>query len=210
MSLVFPSPSIAKSNLIFVSYIKFGCYNEAVIKFLLGLNEAICQQIKFLSLTNISDDEWEKVSNECRQQKRSNSQLINIIMRFRNLSTLIMLVPGVSDLDTQYLFENCTKLNRIEFCHYTWGHDNIFYDLKENCKQIQFIRVVGPRNKITKPQNDLQKLFPGVKMQVRNFQRNLRSSSKLKFKRFHCFSSITVHRSSKNIMMGMAILIYYI
>lgn len=141
----------------------------AVAQFLVGLDETICQQMKVLKLDGISDAEWDKTLNECRQQKRSNSQLINIIMRFRNLSTLEMLVPGVTDLNTRYLFETCSKLISVKFCH-CFIVDNIFEELKANCKELQFIYVLTPRdekNNLNHIKN-VQRLFPSVKVQVKN------------------------------------------
>lgn len=145
--------------------LQFGCYNEAVVKFLLGLDETICQQINVLSLNNLSVSEWEK----SRKQKRTNSQLINILIRFRNLSTLKLLVPGVTDLNTQYLFENCTKLVNMEICQRMRWKLDVFEYLRANCKQIQFIRVIG-KNWSTVDQSQLleevQELFPRIKIQV--------------------------------------------
>lgn len=143
--------------------LQFGCYNEAVVKFLLGLDETICQQINVLSLNNVSVSEWER----SLKQKRTNSQLINILIRFRNLSTLKLLVPGVTDLNTQYLFENCTKLVNIELCHNMWEYD-VFEHLRANCTQIQFIRVIGKYISAVDRSvlEEVQKLFPRTKIQV--------------------------------------------
>ncbi len=157
--------------------------------------------MKILSLNNISKAEWHILpsTRSLVEQQRSNSQLINMIMRFQNLTTLTMLVPGVTNLNTRYLFENCSKLNNIELCHCPslLAKDTIFDDIKENCKQIQFIRVVGPCGKYHTGQDTVlslvRSLFPNVKVQVKKWKEIFR---KFKQSIFIHFSSFQFDRCS--------------
>lgn len=165
------SLKIRNSFFLIPNFSQFGCYNETVSQFLLGLNDTICQQIEVMSLDNTNDAAWAEWEKSCRKLVLSNSQLITILMRFRNVRSLRMLMPGLADLNTQHLFENCTKLMDIEFCLYLFTDepDDIFTHIKDNCKDIRFIRVVAPRNKfrLSKWREVGQTHFPNINIEVK-------------------------------------------
>ncbi|XP_031638365.1 uncharacterized protein LOC116350650 [Contarinia nasturtii] len=147
-----------------LTVLKFGHYNEDVKKFLAALDDRVCEQMLELSIgahlpmesevDHLNDDEDSDFDlNPFQdyhdkkfkgQATKSNIELINIVSRFRKLTTLYLVVRGVDCCDTKYLFENCTNLN--EFGVWCWGEfrcEEMFRHIYENCDQIKKIRLFG-------------------------------------------------------------------
>lgn len=74
-------------------------------------------------------------------QQSSIAELVQLIARFRNLSTLRLLVRGIGKQNMQSLFENCTKLVRLSICYN--GNTDMFDWIETRSQQIESIEVVS-------------------------------------------------------------------
>lgn len=71
-------------------------------------------------------------------------ELISIVQRFRNLTKLHLIVPGIDRFNTKYLFEKCTKLVDLGiWCSGKNSSDELFRHVLDNCLQIGTIRLFG-------------------------------------------------------------------
>lgn len=93
-------------------------------------------------------------------------ELINIVSRFRKLTILQLIVPGVERSDTKYLFENCTDLMQFGvWCNGEFLSEEIFKHVKKNCLQIGTIQLFGLRI-CEKVVQKLRQILPDVSIEV--------------------------------------------
>lgn len=141
---------------------QFGCYNDDVEQFLSSIDHGICQQMQELSLNNTQTSTKNMQEKKDKSKQRSSLKLVNILMRFRNLSILHLLIIGAGKWKTKHLFENCTKLIELAICDSTI---KMFHQVKKNCLQINFIRVVESQENQT-TWKAIHKLFPRASFEV--------------------------------------------
>lgn len=142
--------------------LKFRCYNEHVEKFMIGLSQMICDQLKDLSLDcSAFDLPWFQ-----KKQKDRWIMLINIITRCQHLQTLHVLAPGIQYENFKFLFENTSKLMElsIDLSHHIFNEkevNKLLYQVKLNCKQIRVVQMVGKAKNFTKSfKNSVRSSFP--------------------------------------------------
>lgn len=100
----------------------------------------VCHQITELSVKSIGTSTVERENEEIRKAlRRSHLKLVNILARFRNLTTLHLLIPQNDLRDSQLLFEMCTKLTEIAVCDQSIAMIRI---IKQNCSQIKSIILI--------------------------------------------------------------------
>ncbi|XP_055310659.1 uncharacterized protein LOC129573739 [Sitodiplosis mosellana] len=128
-----------------LTVLKFGYYNESVKKFLLALDDKLCEQMQELSIGSQpfmakSYDENDYLHVEPSQVV---VELVSIVSRFRKLTTLQLIVADVDKCNTKYLFENCTNL--VDFG--VWCKGEVLFELfdhiMDNCLHIGIIRLFG-------------------------------------------------------------------
>ncbi|XP_055296435.1 uncharacterized protein LOC129565502 [Sitodiplosis mosellana] len=154
-----------------LTVLKFGCYNDSVDSFLMGLDDDICQQMQELQASNITsgyksknkkDEEDEDSDGSIPYYRRvrgpSNQHLVRLVTRFRNLSTLRLLVRGVEKNNTQLIFENCAKLVHLSICC-NESSAAMFGQIKKNCKQIESIGIVSEPKSNAFERNFLKKVY---------------------------------------------------
>lgn len=110
-----------------------------------------------LSLIGVSDQPWDFVEQIPQQQRRKHLELVNILMRFRNLTAL------------KCLFEKCSKLTDLAICLKTqYRYDDIFELIKENCRQMRIIRLVGQckASFSRSSMQEIQRLCPEVSIEI--------------------------------------------
>lgn len=138
-------------------------------KFLLALDDNVCEQMQHLSigsyLTGIADDNrFERFIQLTKH--RLVVELVNIVPRFRKLTTLQLIVPGVERSNTKYLFEKCTNLMHFGvWCNGEFLSDEIFKHVKNNCFQIGTIQLFGLRI-CEKVVQKLRQMLPNVSIEV--------------------------------------------
>lgn len=138
--------------------------------FLQSLDSTVCEQMTELSIgahfPMESEDDGLQQDFFGGEATESNIELVSIVSRFRNLTTLYLVVCGVDCCHTKYLFENCTKL--VTFGVWCWGElrtEEMFDHIHANCQQINTIRLFGIgifRNLL----QDLRRMFPDVSVEV--------------------------------------------
>lgn len=111
----------------------------------MALNDDICEQMDGIfigSQLNMTTSNASETFNSI--PFRIIVELISIVQRFRNLTTLHLIVPGVDLCNTKYLFEKCTKL--VDFgiwCSGKHSSDELLEHILDNCLQIGTIRLFG-------------------------------------------------------------------
>lgn len=127
--------------------------------------------MEMLSLKNNSEKAW-----EIRLQPSNvklHFRLLNILPRFRNLGTLHLLLPHITQLFTETTFENNTKLVHLEICHddgacdvFPENLEIIIKNIKKSCHRIECIRIIGPRDVGSSRLKYLRKLFHKIKIEA--------------------------------------------
>lgn len=73
-------------------------------------------------------------------------KIINIAVRFRNLTTLSLMENGIGNLNTKYLYQSCTKLVKLSLNTDDYididEWRKILRHIKENCKQLEIIQLI--------------------------------------------------------------------
>ncbi|XP_055310638.1 uncharacterized protein LOC129573735 [Sitodiplosis mosellana] len=125
-----------------LTVLKFGYYNESVKKFLLALDDNVCEKMQELL---IGSQLIMAKSDADDEPRRIVVELVRIVPRFPKLIELELIVPGVDQCNTKYLFESCTNL--VHFGFWCKGSqflsDDLFVHIKDNCMHIETIRLFG-------------------------------------------------------------------
>lgn len=128
----------------------------------MGLNDNVIANLQEILLEN--DLEMGIFSYKITNQQLVN--LISILSRCRNLTTLRLIIP---DFEYVYrnLFEHCAKLVHLNVdCTRDLRTLNMLFNTKENCKDIESIQIVLSSNKssITDPDflKQVPQTLPGV------------------------------------------------
>lgn len=106
--------------------------------FLLKLNENTCHQMKELSLSTLA-----KSVSVDKEKSTSYLKLINALARFKNLTTLHILIPEIQLLNTRFLFGNIPYLMDLAVVCVDQNETSMWEHVKENCLDIKSIRVIG-------------------------------------------------------------------
>lgn len=93
-------------------------------------------------------------------------ELVNIVPRFPKLTTLQLIVPGVDQCNTKYLFEKCTYLVHFGvWCNGENQSDELLDHMLDNCMHIRTIRLFGHGIYRTLLQK-IRQMFPHVSIEV--------------------------------------------
>ncbi|XP_055310330.1 uncharacterized protein LOC129573603 [Sitodiplosis mosellana] len=133
-----------------LTVLKFGYYNESVKKFLLAVDDKVLyEQIQELSIGSQhfmaeSDADDETDDDDDDEPSQDVVELVSIVPRFRKLTKLKLIVPGVNRCNTKYLFQNCTKLAHFGvWCKDDLLSGELFEHIMDNCLHIGTIRLFG-------------------------------------------------------------------
>lgn len=140
--------------------------------------------MKVLSLNNNTVETWKKDAQYDRKQYRSYLKLFNILTRFRSLTALHILLPGVSRLNphAQNIFEFLPRLTTFEICCHKngYGTGEFFRNVMKNCKEIECIKIFGLTHSIDSKQlQEVRNLFPNAKVSRKYITQSLSQLFKL-------------------------------
>lgn len=116
------------------------------------------------------DDAYEEDEDEGDDDYGGPSQivveLVRIISRFRKLTKLELIVPGVDQCYSKYLFESCTNLVHFGvWCKDEDPYDDLFQHIMDNCLDIGTIRLYG-HGIYRKHLQKLDEMFPNASIEV--------------------------------------------
>lgn len=153
-----------------ITSLKFEVYNEDVEKFLYGMEQSICGQLKELSL-NGSNQWFEKNRRRCW------INLNYIITRCRQLVVLHLYLKGIQESNFKFLFEHCSKLVELSiYCAYDYyssktSYLEMFRIIKLNCQQIKAINFVGnSKDFVPSLLQEIYSTFPKTKINFIDIQ----------------------------------------
>lgn len=134
-----PNGDLSQANIFNnLTSIKLDRVDECIENVINSMDEATCAKVKEFTVggyedRNISDD-------------LMHMMLINVISRFRNLTTLNLIVAYMENMNINYLFEHCTKLVKLSVAFESvFDFDKatrMFKSIKDNCKQINTIQLI--------------------------------------------------------------------
>lgn len=103
-----------------------------------SMDEASCGRVKEFTVGGYEDRN--------KSDDLMHMMLINVISRFRNLTTLNLIVAYMENTNIAYLFEHCTKLIKLSVAFESdFDFNNakrMFRCVKDNCKQIETIQLI--------------------------------------------------------------------
>lgn len=154
-----PVWGISLNNL---TVIKFELFDEIAEALLNLIDSKICNQIQVFTV--------EKVQATLHNSLRINTQLVNLITRFRNLNELHIIGAGIELANTTFMFQNCTKITKLSLRHNPRIDREKFRQLllnvKENCTELNVIQLVR-HNSVRFEQKLFEcvtKIFPNIKL----------------------------------------------
>lgn len=157
----------------FVVSFQFGYFNESVKKFLLAFDNKVCEQMEELSIGSQLIMGKEDAYDDADEDDDDNDgpsqivvELVRIIPRFRKLIKLELIVPGVDQCYSKYLFESCTNLVHFGvWCKDESPYDDLFEHMMNNCLNIGTIRLYG-HGIFQKHLQKLDEMFPNASIEI--------------------------------------------
>lgn len=133
----------------------------------MAFDKHACEQLQelFIGSQLLMDNVFDNDERNIDGLNKNVMELVNIVPRFRKLTTLQLIVRDVERYITTYFFEKCSNLMHFGiWCYGKYGHyDNLFENIMENCMQIKTIRLFGhgiQRNLLQR----VRRMFPEVKL----------------------------------------------
>ncbi|XP_031629532.1 uncharacterized protein LOC116344861 [Contarinia nasturtii] len=103
-----------------------------------GMNEVACGRVKEFTVGGYED--------RSKSDDLMHMMLINVISRFRNLTTLNLIVAYMENMNIKHLFENCTKIVKLSVAFESdfdfSNAQRMFECVRKNCKQIAVIQLI--------------------------------------------------------------------
>lgn len=159
---------VFKISLDNVTVIKIGLFTDIIAKALNTLNENICNQLEEFTVEELAGSHTYAM----------NKLLANVIMRFRNLTSLHFICPYIERTNTKFLFGRCYKLKKLSFeiesLSKSDGIRQMLLHVKENCKDLEVIQIVREHTEIF-PSNIFEyaaELFPDVELKDVSYATN--------------------------------------
>lgn len=142
--------------------LKFDKFHSCLIELLELMEQKNCDNLHELTIIGLETD-------------RLDYQLVNAIAKFRNLDKLALIIDGIDFINTKYLFENCSKLKRLELFHAissSQDHVNqltrVLNDIKRICVQLESIQIIEPgRVEQVLNHQQIKELFPDGVINIR-------------------------------------------
>lgn len=135
-----------------LSSIKLDRVDDCMERVLNGMTETACCRVKEFTVGGYED--------RSKSDDLMHMMLINVISRFRNLTTLNLIVAYMEYMNIKYLFENCTKLEKLSVAFepdfdFT-SAQRMFDCVRKNCKQIRVIQLIQRAYKRGESDNDAE------------------------------------------------------
>lgn len=135
-----PNGDLSQANIFnSLTSIKLDRVDECMENVIKTMNEVTCDQVREFTVGGYEDRN--------KSDDFMHMMLINVISKFRNLTTLNLIVAYMENMNTiKYLFEHCTKLVKVSFAfELDFDFNNakrMFNYIKDNCKQIEIIQLI--------------------------------------------------------------------
>lgn len=141
--------------------LRFWRYSDHVLDFINALNDRVHRQLHELALGNV--DDWATFGNF---RYPLNNSIVNAIVKFTNMKSLVLMLDGLNQANTKYLFENCSKLEQLVLYHRSMH----VVRLKEvnalkSCVNLQKIQFIVDRKNV--PLKEIKEYFPHINIVTR-------------------------------------------
>lgn len=143
-------------------------FNESMNNLLEHFNRNVQINLRHLTLAN------RRVDGE---RYKINNKTIIAIATYPNLIQLKLILAGLNETNTKYLFESCTKLSELYFeCNflsieenrcYSYESSRLFADIKSNCISLKRLQLVW-HDRMMDPYkvSGIKRTFPNVLVKI--------------------------------------------
>lgn len=152
-------------------------FNESTINLLESFNANVHRNLRNLTLVN-------RLTNGSRY--KMNNKTVSTIAKFTELIQLKLILDGIIETNTKYLFENCTKLVELYLeCNFLSSEEfiykkpiRLFTDIKANCYSLLKLQLVWNQQMMDPHEvYDIKCIFPKVLVKIMQVNKYMRTTA---------------------------------